>query len=457
MTDSKPTSSGTKKKITSKKKKSVASTANSVNETKNSSVNETKNATIATSDVKQSSDVKKTSSVTSKPINQPTSEISEAGNNKGDNKDMNDSVPLNSADATQLASEKNKKPSNVLSVFAIILSIAALAAVALSWYQNQVLNVRSESNIVVGITEIGGQVSRIGDSVSRLQTEQSKVVSQDKLDASLQQIEISLDQKRKQLEQQVANLVSEQSELIGSIDVLNNDLKSGANAYTVDEVAQLLKLANNSLVYSGNAESALNALTIANSQLNNITDPRYRVVKSKIAEEIAALKNINIIDIEGISASLNAISSEIPNLPLENEPEATDLELQNPEEVQGSSSGWRGELKQLWYEVKSTIQIQKVEQAPKPLLAPTQRYFLDQNLQLMLTKSDIALLQQKPKLFQQGIDDAIYWLKEYFDLEDAQVKNVLTQLTEIKQQEIIQKLPSITASYTTLQNIRGGK
>ena len=456
MTDSKPTSSGTKKKITSKKKKSVASTANSVNETKNSSVNETKNATIATSDVKQSSDVKKTSSVTSKPINQPTSEISEAGNNKGDNKDMNDSVPLNSADATQLASEKNKKPSNVLSVFAIILSIAALAAVALSWYQNQVLNVRSESNIVVGITEIGGQVSRIGDSVSRLQTEQSKVVSQDKLDASLQQIEISLDQKRKQLEQQVANLVSEQSELIGSIDVLNNDLKSGANAYTVDEVAQLLKLANNSLVYSGNAESALNALTIANSQLNNITDPRYRVVKSKIAEEIAALKNINIIDIEGISASLNAISSEIPNLPLENEPEATDLELQNPEEVQGSS-GWRGELKQLWYEVKSTIQIQKVEQAPKPLLAPTQRYFLDQNLQLMLTKSDIALLQQKPKLFQQGIDDAIYWLKEYFDLEDAQVKNVLTQLTEIKQQEIIQKLPSITASYTTLQNIRGGK
>jgi len=457
MADSKPTSSGTKKKVASKKKKSVAPTSAGSNKINN------KGGVVKTPDVEQKNEIKKPSSATtSKTTNESTSN---AEKNKGDNKDMNNSAPINQQTKTSL--EETKKPSNVLSVFAIIFSIAALAGVVLSWYQTQVLNVRSESGLAVGITEIGGEVSRIGDTVSRLQTQQNKIVSDDKLNASLQQIEISLDSKRNdfeklvsssqdEIEKRVSTLQSEQGQLVKSINALNSDIKSGANAYTVDEVAQLLKLANNSMVYAGNIDSALNALTIANSQLSSITDPRYRVVKEKIAKEIATLKNIEIIDIEGISASLSVISSKISSLPLENEPEAIDIELQNPEEVT-SNEGWRNELDQLWYEIRSTIQIQKIEQAPKPLLAPNQRYFLDQNLQLMLTKSDIALLQQKPKLFQQGINDAIHWLKEYFDMDDDQVKNVLAQLTEIKQQEIVQKLPPITASYEALQNIRGGK
>ncbi len=349
-----------------------------------------------------------------------------------------------------------KKQSNSAAIFAIIFSLAALAGVGLSWYQDQVMNVRSESGLAVGITEIGGQVSRIGDSVGRLQEQQSKIVSEDKLNASLQQTTITLDKKLIEYDEKLEQLVKAQAQLLESVDTINNDLKSGTNAFVVDEVAQLLKLANNSLVFSADADSALNALTVAAAQLKSITDPRYSVVRVKVAEEIALLKNLQSVDIEGMSASLNTISANVPSLPLENEPEATAVEFKSEEGVE-QEDGWRAELTELWVEIKSSIQVQQVEEAPKPLLAPDQRYFLDQNLQLMLAKADLALLQEQDAIFQQSIVSASKWLLDYFDTDSPEVTNVLTQLNEIREQNISVELPTITGSFEALQAVKGGQ
>ena len=347
-----------------------------------------------------------------------------------------------------------KKSSNSASIFAVIFSLAALAGVALTWYQDQVVNVRSESGMAVGIAEIGGQVSRIGDSVSRLQEQQSSIVSEDKLNASIQQTTNALSKTLDQFEKRIEQVDGAQTTLMESVTTLNNDLKSGGNAYVVDEVAQLLKLANNSLVFSADTDSALNALTVAASQLKSITDPRYSSVRVKVAEEIALLKNLKQVDVEGMSATLNAIAANIPSLPLENEPEATVVEVNAETEPEG---GWRAELAELWAEIKSSIQVQQVAQAPKPLLAPDQRYFLDQNLQLMLAKADLALLQERDAIFQQSIDSASKWLLDYFDTDNSEVKNVLGQLNQIRNQKISVKLPTITGSFEALQAIKGGQ
>ena len=351
---------------------------------------------------------------------------------------------------------EEKKQSNSTAIFAIIFSLAALAGVVFTWYQDQVVSVRSESGLAVGVAEIGGQVSRIGDTVNRLQEQQSSVISEDKLNASLQQTTTVLDKKFEQVDEKFDQVDQAQAQLLESVTTINNDLKSGSNAYVVDEVAQLLKLANNSLVFSADPDSALNALTVAAAQLKSITDPRYSAVRVKVAEEIALLKNLEQVDIEGMSASLNAIAANIPSLPLENEPEATEVEFSEDAEVIEDTS-LRAELAEIWVEIKSAIQVQKVEQAPKPLLAPEQRYFLDQNLQLMLAKADLALLQERDAIFQQSIDSASKWLLDYFDVDHAEVKNVLTQLNQIRAQKITVELPTITGSYQALQAIKGGQ
>jgi len=103
------------------------------------------------------------------------------------------------------------------------------------------------------------------------------------------------------------------------------------------------------------------------------------------------------------------------------------------------------------------VQIQRVDQPPKPLLAPTQRYFLDQNIQLSLSKAELALLQNKSAVYSQSLTTAEQWLNDYFDLKNQDVQSVLQQLSALKAEPVGVELPAIADSYDTLQSIKGGQ
>lgn len=336
-----------------------------------------------------------------------------------------------------------------LSVFAILLSLLALAGVGFTWYQTQVEGVRSESKLASGVTEIGGQVSRLGDSISRLQTEQASVVTQEQLTTKLLESSNAIDL-------QLRDLKNDQAQLLGAVEKINADRKKGINEFVLDEVSQLLKLANNSAVFAGNAESAISALQLADIQLKELADPRFSEVRRKINEEIAVLDAIEIVDVERISATLSSMSNKVPTLPLENEP-PKGAEIAVIEEPSNESLDWRSELRRMWTDIVNSVQVQRVDQPPKPLLAPQQRYFLNQNLQLNLAKAELAVLQDRPAVFKQSLETTEQWLKDYFDLKDSGVQAVLKQLGELKAEKLGAKLPSVAGSYSLLQTIKGGQ
>jgi len=337
--------------------------------------------------------------------------------------------------------------SSASGITAILLSLVALAGTGFTWYQIQVESVRSESTLAVGVAEIGGQVSRIGDSIALLKKQQGDVVTQEQLSLRISEINSALNAEVNSINQQ-------QMGLKGSVDKINSNLEKGVNVYVLDEVAQLLKLANNSVFFANNVDSAINALRLADNQLKGLDDPRYTVVRSKINDEIASLKSIQQVDVASLSAQLMSMSRNIPSLPLANEPVAEEVKFVDEKT---ELKGWRAELSTLWAEIKNSIQVQRVDQPPKPLLVPQQRYFLNQNLQLTLNKAELALLQQQQSVFVSSIDTASLWLTDYFDTKDKRVSDVLRQLEQVKQTNIKLKLPSITGSYDALQTIRGGK
>ena len=163
------------------------------------------------------------------------------------------------------------------------------------------------------------------------------------------------------------------------------------------------------------------------------------------------------VDLERVSAELSAIANKIPSLKLENEP----IRKENVKLVENSDNdetiSWRSELNKLWKDIINSVQIHRVDQPPKPLLAPTQRYFLDQNLQLSLNKADLALLQNKASVYQRSLDTSLQWLNDYFDLKDADVQSVIKQLNELKSEPVGTELPAVADSYDTLQSIKGGQ
>ena len=369
-------------------------------------------------------------------------------------------LPSSKSTLTKEAENKSTEPEIILpiakkssgrgiSIFAIILSILAIAGSGFTWYQSTVLRVQQESKLAIGVSEIGGKISRLGDSMTRIQQDQVNVVS--KSDLSFRVLAL-----KTELDSEIKELVDSQAELSEAVEILNSDLKKGLNQYVLDEVAQLLQLANNRVLFGGSGDvgSAINALRLADTHLKSLNDSRFTEVRTKINREIALLGDVNIIDIEETSLILNAISATIHLLPLANEP--VQQAIARTDESNNEAITWRTELKKFWQDILSSVSIQRVDQPPKPLLVPEQRYFLEQNLQLRLARAEFALIQGEEKVFLRNIKESVKWLEEYFDTADSKVNAALNQLKVISAQPLSSELPSISGSTQALHTITGG-
>lgn len=336
-----------------------------------------------------------------------------------------------------------------LSVVAILLSLMALAGTGYTIYKDEILGRDADAELAVDIAEIGGMVSRIGDSVARLQAQQSSVVSTEQLTTRLLEASNSADLRFRDVEQgQVA--------LTDSLAKLNRDMSGGVNDFIVSEVAQLLKMANNSALFSSDTSSAIKALQLADLQLKELADPSYAIVRRKINEEIASLESIQTVDIAGLTVKLKALAERIPSLKLENEvPVLGEVEIE-VEQSEGPKST-AAHLRELWADIVRLGSVQRIDQAPKPLLVPEQRYFLNQNIQLQLAKAELGLVQNRTSVYSQSLEEATNWLDEYFDTRDQQVVEVIQQINSLKAVSLGQELPNISGSYSELQSIRGGQ
>ena len=363
--------------------------------------------------------------------------------------EASEAIVLANAESTKANATVQKSGGKGLSVFAILLSLTALGAGGYNWYDANINGKLDEASVAVDVAAIGGQVSRIGDTVTSLQAQQNNVVTQEQLVSRLLEANSATDLRFRDIGQS-------QQTLFTAVEKINSGLERGVNQFVIDEVSQLLKLANNTILFSGNVESARNALKLADLQLKELSDPRYSVVRKKINEEIGALNALEQVDVESLSVQLKSLSNRIPSLKLENDtPILGDADLAL--EVDDQTTGIKQTAKKMLNDLIDLVHVQKIDKAPKPLLAPEQRYFLDQNIQLQLTKAELSIVQNRAAMYADSLNQVTTMLSDYFDANDAAVQDVQAKLNELKNVKLGQDLPSIVGSYTLLQSIKGGE
>jgi len=334
-----------------------------------------------------------------------------------------------------------------LRVVAILVSLIALGGTGYTFYKDEIVGRDSSAELAVDIAEIGGSVSRIGDTVSRLQTQQNTVVSKEQLTTRLLEANSAVDLRFRDVEQN-------QTDINNSLAKINSDLSSGVNDFIISEVAQLLKMANNSALFATDSDSAIKALQLADLQLKELADPRYAIVRRKINEEIGSLEKVRKVDVASLTVQLKSLASRIPALKLENDVPVLGEVVIEAEEEPTTTKGY---FKEIWADLVNFNSVQRIDQPPKPLLVPEQRYFLNQNIQLQLAKAELGLVQNKTFVYSQSLDTATQWLNDYFDPRNDEVIDVLSQIKQLKAVKLGQELPNISGSYSALQSIRGGK
>jgi uroporphyrin-3 C-methyltransferase len=252
-----------------------------------------------------------------------------------------------------------------------------------------------------------------------------------------------------QLDTRVAESQSQQV----ALEALYQELSRGRDEWTLAEVEQILAIASQQLQLAGNVNAALAALQTADARLARSDRPQFLPVRKALARDIEKLRAAPTTDVAGIAVKIDQVLSSIDSLPFPSDQPDPSARASAPHE----GSFWARFSGGLWSEVKQLIQVRNLERPEPPLLAPTQSYFLRENLRLRLLNARLALLERDQVRFRADMAAAEDWLARYFDPRSKQVASSATLLKQLASSGIVLEMPDISDSLAAVRSFKASR
>jgi len=125
-----------------------------------------------------------------------------------------------------------------------------------------------------------------------------------------------------------------------------------------------------------------------------------------------------------------------------------------PGPLPAEESIWLKFAREIWGDMKQLVRIQNMNKPDLPLLAPSQAYFLRENLKLRLLSARHALLVRDAASFKADVKACLDWINRYYDNKSKPAANMLEALRQLHDSEIGIELPDISASLDAVRNYR---
>ena len=336
-------------------------------------------------------------------------------------------TPQNSAARDTTAGGTGKQPSrgaqSVAGGLALIFSLMTFSATAYLWY---VLKERQ------GLLK--------GDVVGRVeQIDKAQAQARNNIAA---------------LEEEFANMRDTQDTLRAATEKLSTDFGRARNDWMLAEAEQLMFIANHRLQLAQDTRLALAALRAADRQLQQIANPSLIPIRRQLAQEMAQLEAANKVDYDGLALKLGSIAGRIDQLPLAIQTDFT-RDTEAPRTTATDRNAWWQFGHEVWQDILSLIRIRNDADVRQPLLPPEQQYFLRENLRLVLTSAQLALLQRNDATFQQNLKLARTWLQNYFDAHSPAVAGAANELAQMAKTPLKLQPPDISGSLAALHKLVG--
>ena len=438
---------------------------------------------------------KKTSAKSKKkPPPNPTSEIPTASPQANStNKAANANVTSKPNNQNTAQSPQTQKPSQapiVTAVLALLIGIAAVAAAGYNWDQQQQFSTAQNERIAQmnnqlrvqqlsldSLDNVQATIGQIGTVISELNSERGKLSMQvGQLGSDVGQLATQrsrVDQLEQNLAQFTSKLETTLEQIAGRVNEISTSSRSD---WQVAEVEYFLRLAVNSLIIEGNTKTAQSLLESADRLVREIDDIGLISLRRAIAEDLLAIRGVRVPDYQGMAFTLNALAKQVSNLRISLQPERADKNLtaagnSSPAHtVQGEQTlptdqvlaatdptfiqKLETKLATLAEQLKGLISIRRTGQRIEPLMPPEQQTYLAQNLHLMLEQAQLALLRKNQALYQQSLEKALDWVQTYYNPEDAASISFVTNITQLKDNEIGLELPDISGSLRTFKQFQ---
>jgi uroporphyrin-3 C-methyltransferase len=291
------------------------------------------------------------------------------------------------------------------------------------------------------LTTLSREVSE-GQSVLQRETEAQK----SRLTAAMDELKALQVKDRENIEQHVATIRT-------SLDKLGYEIGSSVDDWALEETHQLLLLAGQRLSLSSDVTLARRALEIADQKLSLIQATDVLAVRRQLAVEIASLDAVPKLDLNGIVLKLSAMANQVNTLPLKgdlDQPEWGRSASETEEPTEPGSLQMVGRI--LLDDLGKLVRIRKVDQTRPPKLENAQRFLAYEKLRLQLVAAQLAVLRQRPDLYQDSLKQARSGLSDYFAPDDR-VDGFAASLESLIARQLVVDLPDVSGSMVLLRRV----
>jgi len=242
-----------------------------------------------------------------------------------------------------------------------------------------------------------------------------------------------------------------------ALESLYQELSRNRDEWAYAEIEQSLALASQQLALAGNVKAALVALQTADARLQRMDRPQLTALRKAINGDIARLKAAPHVDTLAISTRLDALIAQLDKLPL-----ATEMRSQ-PEQPPAAAPGagegnpWTRFWRDVWTELRGLIRVQQMDKPDAALLAPSQAFFLRENLRLRLIGARLALLARDATSYKADLKAARDWLSRYYETRNSNVEHALAMLRNLHDAEVGIAVPEINATLEAMRNLRAAR
>ena len=273
-------------------------------------------------------------------------------------------------------------------------------------------------------------------------------------------INVNIDSRLKSVLSEVSSVQEKLDELESKQDVLSHSLAQPAEQqihinkdYALAEIEHLLIIANYNLQLDHNVATALSAMEAVDTRLKAFTDAEAISAREQLIADMNELRSLNQADLSGMALYLSDLISRVDDLELkENVVIEQKFETDGQQqETQESVKGIKHFFTLVWDELKSLVVITRDNEIAAARLLPDEVYFLRANLKLELANARFAVFNRDTENLHMSIKHMQTWLQSYFDLSDANVRNIYDTLSTMKKTKL--EFPELDIS-SSLESVR---
>lgn len=239
------------------------------------------------------------------------------------------------------------------------------------------------------------------------------------------------------------------TQLDGQQKALERFSPSDRHGWLLAEAGHLLRLANQRLVMAGDPIAAQALLNSADGVLRELDDPSLHPVRAAVAADVAALRAVDKVDVEGIYLRLAALIEQADKLVIFQFPEPT------PRADAPMAENWEDRLRQglkaAFTRLSDYIIIRRRDVPMQALMDPQWESIVRQNLRMLLEQAQVALLSGNQTLYEASLERAQHWVAQ-FQESDAAAGAIHEEITQLAALTIEIPQPDISRSQHALDD-----